>query len=280
MGNNTQPKCSCVNCRALGVHGFAVRRRGNNNAFLCEFHTRSLQSYFDENELRLGTIKANRLTYSIELETMRPTFQARLELCIAGFLPTSDSTVDAEFKSPIYEGANALKAYLPSIQWMCENGLITIDDECGTHFHVGHHDYINRRFMSYIRRFYHSLFVPLSNVLSANPEKATEIFGREFGYWSAAINERSNALEHTNFINVQHDNTLEFRRMFFANAAQYSRGIDFCREVTEKVVNTFCAEVERLGLTEGDTLTTAQKDALKKAADKAARQMVKAFEKA
>ena len=134
--------------------------------------------------------------------------------------------------------------------------------------------------MSYIRRFYHSLFVPLSRALEENDTKASEIFGRGFGYWSQAINDNTDAEEHTNFINVQHDYTLEFRRAFFRNAKQYSRCADFCRKVTEKVVNTFCVEVEKLGLAEGQRLTAEQKTALKKAADKAAKQMVKEFEKA
>ena len=280
MGNNTMPRCQCPNCSAIGTHKYPVRRRGGNMAYLCDFHSRYLESYSTENNYRLGEQKANGFTYSIECETMRPEFQARLELLLAGYIPTSDCTVDVEFKSPIYEGLNAVKAYLPSIQWMLDENLIVIDENCGTHFHVGHHDYINSKYMNYIRRFYHSLFVPLSRALEENNSKATEIFGRNFGYWAQSINENTDADEHTNFINVQHDYTIEFRRAFFRNDKQYSRCADFCRKITEKVVNTFCVEVENLGLIEGQTLTVEQKACLKKAADKAAKQMIKVFEKA
>lgn len=280
MGNNTMPKCQCPNCSAIGTHKYSVRRRGGNNAFLCDFHARYLEGYSTENNYRLGGEKANGFTYSIELETMRPEFQARLELLLAGYIPTSDCTVDVEFKSPIYEGLNAVKAYLPSIQWMLDANLIAIDGHCGSHFHVGHHDYINSRYMSYIRRFYHSLFVPLCDAMRENNEKATAIFGRDFGQWATTIDRNSNAMEHTNFINVQHEYSIEFRRMFFANADQYSRGIDFCKAVTAKIVNGFCMKVESMGLYEGQTLTADQKAELKKAADKTARQIVKVFEKA
>lgn len=278
MGNNTMPKCQCPQCNALGVNKYAVRRRGGNNAYLCRFHTESLESYFTENSLRIGNMKANGLTYSIELETAYVDFAARLELCVAGFLPTADSTVFAEFKSPIYNGANALKAYLPSLQWLIDNGNMRIDNTCGTHFHVGHDTMINSRTMTFIRRFYHSLFLPLCLEMENNHSKTAELFGRDFGYWASEITANTNPETHTNFINTQHENTLEFRLAYFKNAAQYSRCADFCRAVTEKVVNTFCTKVVALGLTENDRyLTPEQKAELKKAADKTARQIVKAF---
>lgn len=280
MGNNTMPKCSCPFCSQLGTHKYAVRRRGGGNAFLCDYHATHLEAYTRENNFRIGEMKANGYTYSIELETSAADFQARLELCVAGFIPTSDCTVYAEFKSPIYNGMNGLKAFLPSIQDMIDNGNLNIGSNCGTHFHVGHNKYINPLYMSYIRRFYHSLFVPLSRALEENDSKATEIFGRGFGYWSQAVDEHTTADEHTNFINVQHDYTLEFRRAFFRNDKQFSRCADFCRKITEKVVNTFCVQVEKLGLTEGQTLTAEQKAILRKAAAKTARAIVKEFEKA
>ena len=280
MGNNTNPKCSCPFCNQIGTHKYAVRRRGGGNAFLCDYHATHLESYSRENGFRIGEMKVNGYTYSVELETSAADFRARLELCVAGFIPTSDCTVYAEFKSPIYNGMNGLKAFLPSIEDLITAGNMAIGANCGTHFHVGHDKYINPLYMSYIRRFYHSLFIPLSRALEKNDSKATEIFGRGFGYWSQAIDSSTDADEHTNFVNVQHDFTLEFRRAFFRNAKQYARCCDFCRKVTEKVVNSFCVEVEKLGLVEGQRLTVEQKAALKKAADKAARQMVKEFEKA
>ena len=277
MGNNTMPKCQCPNCSNLGKYSFPVRRRGNNNAYLCEYHKRSLESYYTENENRLGTPKANGMTYSIELETMNPNFQARLELCLAGFLPTSDGTVDVEFKSPIYEGANAIKAFLPSIQWMLDNNLMVIDNNCGTHFHCGHHTYINGFYMEYIRRFYHSLFVPLCDAMMQNREKAASIFGRNFGEWNEPINTSCSAMNHTNFINVQHEYTLEFRSMFFKNDTQYSNGIDFCRKITEIVIKGFCMKLETMNLSSGQTLNGEQKAAIKKATDKTAAKLVKLF---
>lgn len=264
------PRCQCPNCNAIGTHKYPVRRRGGNNAYLCDFHARYLEGYSTENNYRLGGEKANGFTYSIELETMRPEFQARLELLLAGYIPTSDPTVDVEFKSPIYEGLNGVKSYLPSIQWMLDEGLITIDGSCGTHFHVGHHDYINSYYMAYIRQFYNILFVPLCDAMRENREKVKAIFGRDFAYWAQPITGNSDAMDHTNFINVEHEYSLEFRLMFFSNAKQYSRGIDFCKAVTEKVISGFCMKIA----------SVESMAELEKAANKTARQIVKAWEKA
>lgn len=280
MGNNTMPKCSCPFCNEIGTRKYAVRRRGGGNAYLCDYHATHLESYGRENGFRIGEMKKNGITASVELETSAANFRARLELCIAGFIPTSDCTVYAEFKSPIYNGFNGLKAYLPSIQDLMNNGDISIGRSCGTHLHIGHNTYINRRFMSYIIRFYHSLFVPLSDALVSNPDKATEIFGRDFGEWAQPINNRTDADEHTNFINVQHDYSLEFRRCFFRNAYQYARCADMCRDITEAVIKGFCMKIDRMGLREGQVLSVEQKAELKKAADKTARSIVKIFENA
>ena len=281
MGNNQNPKCACVNCANIGKYAHPVRRRGGGNAYLCEFHETALESYFNKNNYRLGERKANGDTFAVELETSYSNRQARIELCIARFLPTSDCTAHGgEFKSPIYEGACGLKAFLPSIEDMKRSGDIEINDSCGTHLHIGHHEYINPLYMSYIRRFYHSIFVPLSNSMEINRYKTEAIFGRYFGNWARAINTRIDAEEHTNFINTQHAYTLEYRICFFKDAAQYSKAIDLCREFNHIVIKTFCKKVERMGLHEGERLTDAQKTELANAARKTAVKLVNAFENA
>lgn len=281
MGNNQNPKCACVNCTNIGRYAHPVRRRGGGNAYLCEFHETALESYFNKNNYRLGAPKVNGDTFSVELETSYSNRQARIELCIARFLPTSDCTAHGgEFKSPIYEGACGLKAFLPSIEDMKRSGDIEINNSCGTHLHIGNHDYINSLYMSYIRRFYHSLFIPLSDTMREDEEKTRAIFGRYFGQWARPVDTGNDAEEHTNFINTQHEFTLEYRICFFQNAAQYSRAIDLCREFNHIVIKTFCKKVERMGLHEGDRLTVSQKTELQNAARKAATKLVRAFQDA
>lgn len=253
-----------------------------------------MDPYTAENPVWIGETKAHGETFSFELETMRPTKNARIELCIEGFRPTSDCTVDVEFKSPIYNGLNGVSAYLPSIQELIDNRDIVIDSHCGTHFHCGQKKYIAPVYMAYIRRFYHSLFLPLFAEIARNPEKVERIFGRPISNWAELATRNTSAVEHSLFVNTQHEYTLEFRNAKFVNSAQYLECAKLCREWARKIVASFCPVVESLGLAARPfdekmedgynfgvrQLTEYERAELKKAADKTAKQLVKVWEKA
>lgn len=281
MGNNTMPKCSCAGCENIGKYAYGVRRRGMNNAYLCEYHKQGLESYFAENMMFWGKPKAHGLTFGIEFETDFSTEYGRLEMMLEGFLPTSDSSIDGpEFKSPIFYGTNAIMAFLPTIDELIESGNIRIDfQENGTHTHVGHVSLLNDLTMSYIRRFYHSLFLPLSKALEENPTKTAAIFGRQFTYYADKINERTNAEGHCNFVNVQHDKTLEWRLVQYHNAKQYASALTFCRKASAIVFNDFCSFIIAAGYYSGQSLTTDQVVELKRIASKVGKKLVKLWDK-
>ena len=281
MGNNTQPKCSCTGCGNIGKYAYGVRRRGMNNAYLCEYHKQGLESYFTENRLFWGKPKAHGLTFGIEFETDYSSEYGRLEMMIEGFLPTSDSSINGpEFKSPIFYGTNSIMAFLPTIDELIESGNIRINfTENGTHTHVGHVSFLNDLTMNYIRRFYHSLFLPLSKALEENPAKTADIFGRYFTYYADKINEHSSAENHCNFVNVQHDKTLEWRLVQYHNAKQYSTALTFCRKASAIIFNDFCSFILTAGYYSGQTLSSDQITELKRIASKAGKKLVKLWEK-
>lgn len=281
MGNNTMPKCSCMGCRNIGKYAYGVRRRGMNNAYLCEYHKTGLESYFTENRMFWGKPKTHGLTFGIEFETDYSSEYGRLEMMLEGFLPTSDASINGpEFKSPIFYGTNAIMAFLPTIDELIESDNIRINfAENGTHTHVGHVSLLNDLTMSYIRRFYHSLFLPLSKALEDNPAKTTEIFGRYFTYYADKVYERSNAENHCNFINVQHDKTLEWRLVQYHDAKQYSAALTFCRKASAIVFEDFCAYVIEKGYYSGQTLSSEQITDMKRVANKTGKKLVKLWEK-
>lgn len=289
MGNNTNPICQCPNCTNVGVFKYGVRRRGGNNAFLCELHKISDESYFTKNNNRVGKEKAHGMTLGIEFETDYASPYARLEMMLQGFLPTHDGSIRGpEFKSPIMEGFNIVKAYTPTIDYLMQNGDLRLCYDyndpyaptTGTHTHIGHHTLLNELTMTYIRRFYHSLFLPLCKAMQADPEKVERVFGRNFVDYASPINERTDPENHSNFVNTQHKNTLEWRICVYRNSAQYNHCVDVVADMSAKVFNTFCWKVWEMGLTNGQILTADQKSELKKAAEKAAKQIVKVWEKA
>lgn len=236
----------CLYCNNQGVVAIALKNRGGRNGYLCEAHASRYgdESYYNENSITRGTTKKHGFTFSMELEMSSPTEIMRAELLNCGFMPTQDSTTDTEFKSPIWQSLNPLPKKFNTIEKLLNEGEGAITRNEGTHFHVGHREYINPTTISYLKRFYHSLFVPLSDIMLNNSEANKRLFGRDFCYWARQINDSSNPTEHSNFINLQHDYTIEYRLCKFVDANQYMNVIKFCKDITNTVINNFIKHFE------------------------------------
>lgn len=270
--------CACPGCTSNGTIKVDLFRRGGRSAFLCEYHANLERSYSTKNDERRGTVKVHPYTFGIELETSRTSDKARLELLNDGFLPTSDGSIrGSEYKSNIYNGLNALSKHVATIGRMIDSDEMEIGNECGTHTHVGNRDMINPETMDYIRRFYHSLFVKLSDEMRRCPRETVALFGRNFTYYADSINEYSTPTDHTNFINTQHSYTLEFRLVKFISAKQYMQAVKFCAAATEAVVNNFVAHFNDHDFDRTRYVTI--KEYRKHKADVAANKLVKLFHK-
>ena len=278
------PVCMCKDCQAVGTVRVPIAKRGNRYGYMCDFHARRLEGYSVENDYRHGNRKKNGFTFSKELEVSMATTKARGELVDFGFKATSDCTVSAEFKSPIYEGLNALSKQCVSIEKLMAEHEISIGDECGTHFHVGHVDYINGETMRYLRRFNNSLFVPLSEAIMADVEKSARFFGRRPNHWAEPITAHSVSgnlpgfsMEHSAMFNLQHDYTIEFRQAKFVSASQYMAVAKFARDCVNAIIENF---IKHFNDTEWDTNRYANRTEYRKhKAEVTAKKMVKLYEK-
>lgn len=278
------PVCMCKDCNAIGVKKVPIAKRGGRYGYMCEFHATRLGGYSEENEYRYGERKAHGFTFSKEYETSRTTLKARGELIDFGFKPTADGTVDVEYKSPIFEGLNALSKQLVSFEKMQADGEIVAGEECGTHFHVGHAEYINGRTMRYLRRFNGSLFVPLSQAIMADTEKSARFFGRRPNGWAEPVSFSDPSgdydgyrMKHSAMFNLQHDYTIEFRQAKFVNAAQYMAVAKFARDCTNAIIENF---IKHFNDTPADTRRYPNKTAYRKhKADVTAAKLVKLYEK-
>jgi hypothetical protein len=231
-----------VRCTACGTVAIPVAKRGGRNAFFCPVHAEhwAMEGYNDENQQGKGTEKKHGFTFSVEFETSHTSIRAKMELVDVGFVPTRDGTVDIEYKSPIYDGLNALSKHCATAETLMNCDELGIDSDCGTHFHVGHKQHINSTTIQYIRRFYHSLFIPLCEEMQAQGNAKTAAFwGRGFTYYASPIENGCYAEAHENFVNVQHDPTIEFRLCKFRNATQYMTCAKFCRDAVNAVINNF-----------------------------------------
>lgn len=278
------PVCMCKECNAVGTVRVPIAKRGDRDGYMCEYHARRLESYSTENGFRMGDRKKNGFTFSCELEVSNANLKARGELVDFGFLPTSDCTVSAEFKSPIYEGLNALSKQCVSIDKLIANGDMRIGSECGTHLHCGHAEYINGRTMRYLRRFNGSLFVPLSNAVMSDPIKAEQFFGRRSNSWAEPVTMSDPSgdydglrMKHSAMFNLQHDYTIEFRQAKFVSAEQYMQVAKFAKDCTNAIIENF---IKHFMDTEWDTRRYPTRTAYRKhKADVTAQKLVKLYEK-
>lgn len=269
-------KCSCKNCNNIGVHPIPVFKRGGAPAFLCDFHFNHNESYYTKNDRKQGVKKQHGFTYGVEFETSYSSPKARIEFTDIGYLPTHDATVNCEYKSPIMNGLNQLAKHCVTFERLTASDDLQVNQECGTHLHIGG-DALNAEAMGYIKRFYHSLFVPLSDALKANPEATKRIFGRSLNYWSAPIQAGCNVESHTNFINMQHAKTIEFRVCKFENAKQYMNAVHFCDDIVKTVVKNF---VEHFNDTPKDARRYPTQTAYRKhKADMTAQKLIALFAK-
>lgn len=244
------PICNFPGCRQCATVAMPLARRGGRNAYMCEFHAHGMASYSSDNNRRQGKVKNTGDTFGWEFETSYSDLTARSEFIAAKFLPTSDCTVDVEYKSPIYNGLNSISKTFTTFDKLIANGNLKIGDNCGTHTHYGNREYINRETMDYLRRFYHSLFVPLCEKMQETSSKTAAFWGRDFTYYANRIDRYSDPLAHTNFINLQHNNTIEFRLCKYQNAEQMMRVARFIKAVGNTIIENF---IKHFNDTEIDT---------------------------
>lgn len=245
--------------------------------YMCPTCYESQESYSTDNSTFKGDgLKGRKNSISLEFEVSTRNRKPHQFLAQYGWLNTSDCTVQAEYKTPIYTGSlNALVRIYKSID---KNFNVALwGNDYGTHTNVGHQDKINAITMQYLIRFYHSLFVPLSNHLKANTNKTIDLFGRDFTYYASYINEHSNPQEHTNFINLQHTTHIEFRLCKYINAHQFAICNKFCVDSVNCIITNFINHFNDLSL-DTDTNQAKQKYRKKKA-DVTANKLIKIFEK-
>lgn len=252
-------------------------RHTTGTRYACPRCARNIRGYTQENPVFLPSATQGTFTMSKEFEI--PT-SARAYTTIENinatmraykWLPTSDGTVWVECKSAIYQNMNAYVRVLKSLEEKLGFTRWAEDNTFGTHTNVWTPGYD----VEIVRLFYHSLFMPLSETLRAYGDMCREVFGRYIGGWAEPIYNNTWILNHTNFINVQHDGWLEFRINKCVSVAQDIRATKLCIEITQ-AVSAFCEKVKenRRTLT-GDELRAANK----RDADKAARKIVNLFRK-
>lgn len=237
--------CGCtrqtINPVGDNWHFVPQRDRGGRAAYMCPTCARSMGGYTFENTATVGTPGCGGgFTYSIEFECNRPTPAMQAYMLKNKWACTSDCTVDAEYKSPVFQSLNSPKKLLVTMEQMQAAGEFSVGNNCGTHFNVGIIDGIGGDTMNAIRAHYNKLFGPLSDHLTRNPTDCALVFGRDLsGEWARPWRRVLSAWEHTLFVNMQHETHLEFRAAKFRSAAQYMHMAKMCKEMVKTILTRY-----------------------------------------
>ena len=245
VSRNGQPRSGhCIECGRMTSIELGGKRvtipAQKNGVWLCSAHRgkRNLRNYCDENRETVGTPTADGISISVELESMGYSSHARAYLLYNKFIPTYDSTVDIEYKSPIYFSEIPLAKIVGGIEYMDKNPDYKFKvnhNNCGIHTHFGFVD--NHFNFTTLYRHYRQLFEPLCEAVNnLSTENRIKIFGRSFQEYNSRC-DYSSPDRHANWINIQHSTTLEIRMPRFVNADDYMRFVK-CFKKIFKALNT------------------------------------------
>ena len=244
-GTRNTNKCHCLFCVNKTLEkgeGYAVvlPECGNRPRYVCEDDWRRLHTklpYHGNANTRvlegIGTPKIGDVestTFGCELEYVAVgepasvTFKILVERAF-NVVEENDCTVTGEFPTDYFRGGNAFSKQIRKLE---KFGFMPYLD----HNSVGAHIHVECNCMGYVRNWYNTLFVPFSRYLQLHQTSwMVERFGRGFGSYREPISETSSWGSHSNFVNCQHDNTLEFRLPRISSAQQYLNVVYFWREV-------------------------------------------------
>jgi hypothetical protein len=294
----TYAKCTC--CGTVNHVSEMVKtempNRGGRHAYMCSNCARQNRSYHTSNNVLQGKAKVNAVCVGIEFETSFSDEHARNIMFEYGFIPTHDCSLNSdgnarrygydgntcEYVSGIMQGLNIASKFAVTAEKLISENHMSVNNSCGTHTHISvdsmKDEHGEKTYIGYIQRFYHSLFVPLSDAMKANPNATEKLFGRYFNsHYAKSINPDSYCGDRYNFINVVNNSNIEFRLNKFVSAKQYQNLIKMEVEMVKCIVTNFC---EHFNDTEIDSRRYPNKTAYRKhKADVTAKKLVKLFEK-
>ncbi len=264
---NTVAECTRCN-RVFDVRSMipcVSAKRGGNAKYICERCDSTNERYHVSNNAIVGKNYEHKTRVGVEVEASYSDATARNAFFEYDCIATHDGSLDsdgigcryasvygsdgntAEYVTPIMNGLPTASKLALTIQRLVDGGHLKMNDSCGTHFHVSVNNMEdangNAVYMDYIRRFYNSLFMPLTVHLANHPEYTEKVFGRYFGQYRNPITWTATQEAHNDryyYINCMADNNIEFRLNKFVNAKQYQALMKMCIEMTECIVKNFC----------------------------------------
>lgn len=238
--------CKCFNdgARIKAGEGIGVFIPSRGKRYLCQacaretrqtlsYHSNARQGFQTIGTQKVGAVES--VTIGVEFEALViegiNDYTLRRYLMKIGKIE-DDGSVDWETPTAVMRG---LKTLSKACEYIERGGFLPCfnNERCGAHVHA------HCTKVPYVRRYYHSIFLPLARYIRAmSDEHRVEVFGSTYRYYAQDINSDSNPRAHANIFNTQHEYTLEFRLPRITGKNQYMEVVKFWREVVY-TINTF-----------------------------------------
>lgn len=237
-GKKQQPKkpktykCSCCG----QVVKESSTRKASNGSRVCA-QCLQVKNYSTKNNTVFHKPTKSNKTYGFELECVPRSMADRASMSHSKYhlIPTADSSLPSggiEYKTPTYNGLTGLRKLFGTF----EKYVNFSDERCGQHINIGDREYLNESYMNYIRRYAPSLFNPLYSYMSSHFSDTVKVVGRFFTTYASNDYGYNH---HRSWINLLHNNRIEFRLSKFVSANQYFELACMWTEMIDCMIQNF-----------------------------------------
>lgn len=238
---------TCEICGRTMTRNIVKSKKGK---YVCK-QCLSTKSYSTQNNTKAGKPTKLGYTYGFEFECV-PKSESDKAVLVSkkwGFIPTSDSSLcggGVELKSPTISGRSSLRRMFTEAY----NSVDFSHNSCGQHINIGNSVWMGEQNIRLMRNCARSLFIPLQTYMKNHPSSVKAICGRNFGSY-CALCDNGSQFRHGMWLNLAHDNRVEFRISKFRTPEQYYNLVNMWTEMLENVKNHF--------ISAGGTEAAAQK---------------------
>lgn len=230
--NKNKARCSRCGCKfpKNTMLGSQINNRTNGKYRYTCVNCLPNTRYHGNEVIEVGTPTADLMKNGMELEMNFINESVRNWFYDKQWSSTNDSSLHdeehrgatCEMVSPLTNGFNRLNKQINTIGKYLEEGLIEMNDSCGTHFHVSVNGMVanGENLMNRLRNNRKNIFGDMEKLMLSNPQKTKEFFGRNFTHYANTF-----AHEHVSsryaWLNLTRNTDIEFRLNKFVTAKQY-----------------------------------------------------------
>lgn len=210
--------CACDVCG--NVKPISKMTRSKKGKYVCAACLEK-KSYSTKNNVLVGNKTKAGWTFGFEFECV-PNSKSDEAVLVSkkwGFIPTSDGSLPSdgvELKSPTINGRSSLRRMFKA----ASESVDFSDCRCGQHINIGNSSWMDMTTMNAIRSRQREIFYPLEKEMALHRNETEKVCGRYFSHYCDKTYGSSD-FRHGCWLNLAHENRVEFRISKFVTPEQY-----------------------------------------------------------